>query len=224
MAFTEEEKRQRHNASQREYGKRTNHAAERAYQKRTNYSAQAKYQKKTQKTFTLKYSYNTDGKLIEYLDGLENRNAYIRDLVYADMAAIRREHRTRVIPLFGNSFAAGPGEPDFSVALEEYEIPENQRGDFAVRVNGDSMEPWLPDGSIQIGVREMPKDGEVAAVMVDGAFYIKQVCIDITGTLHLFSLNRERKNLDFSVDASSNSTVRCFGTILTRERHRLPLD
>ena len=212
MPLSEEEKRQRKSAYQKEYVRRTNNAAGR------------KSQKKTQKVFTFKYSYNTDGKLIEYLDGLENRNAYIRDLVYADMAAIRREHRTRVIPLFGNSFAAGPGEPDFSVALEEYEIPENQRGDFAVRVNGDSMEPWLPDGSIQIGVREMPKDGEVAAVMVDGAFYIKQVCIDITGTLHLFSLNRERKNLDFSVEASSNSTVRCFGTILTRERHRLPLD
>ena len=191
--------------------------------KRRN-QATAESLKKNTKAFLLRYSYSTDGKLIDYLERLPNKAGYIRDLVYADMAAIRREHRTRVIPLFGNSFAAGPGEPDFSVALEEYEIPENQRGDFAVRVNGDSMEPWLPDGSIQIGVREMPKDGEVAAVMVDGAFYIKQVCIDITGTLHLFSLNRERKNLDFSVEASSNSTVRCFGTILTRERHRLPLD
>lgn len=211
MALSEEEKRERKNARQREYSKRT------------GYAANNKSNKVNMKSYLFRFSYSTDGDLIDYLEGLPNKNGYIRNLIRADMAAIHREHRTRVIPLFGNSFAAGPGEPDFSVALEEYEIPENQRGDFAVRVNGDSMEPWLPDGSIQIGVREMPKDGEVAAIMVDGAFYIKQVCIDITGALHLFSLNRERRDLDFSVEASSNSTVRCFGTILTREKHALPL-
>ena len=211
MAVSEADKRKKKNA------------AALAYKKRTGYEADKKSQQKNSKMFGLRLSYSVDGDIIDYLDGLPNKNDYIRGLIRADMAAIHREHRTRVIPLFGNSFAAGPGEPDFSVALEEYEIPENQRGDFAVRVNGDSMEPWLPDGSIQIGVREMPKDGEVAAIMVDGAFYVKQVCIDIVGTLHLFSLNRERRDLDFSIEASGNSTVRCFGTILTRERHALPL-
>jgi phage repressor protein C with HTH and peptisase S24 domain len=212
MPLSEEEKRQRKSAYQKEYVRRTNNAAGR------------KSQKKTQKVFAFKFSYNTDGKLIEFLDGLENRNGYIRDLIYADMDAIKRENRMRPIPLFGNAFAAGPGEPDFGNGLETYEIPENQRGDFAVRIHGDSMEPWLPDGSIQIGVKGKPRDGDVAALLIDGAFYVKQVCVDPYGNLYLFSLNRARKNLDFDVKASSDSTVLCFGTILTRERHPLPLD
>lgn len=212
MPLSEEERAQRKRETQREY------------EKRTKYAAQNKYHKEKSKSYLLRFSYSTDGKLIEFLDGLDNRNGYIRNLVYADMDAIKRENRMRPIPLFGNAFAAGPGEPDFGNGLETYEIPENQRGDFAVRIHGDSMEPWLPDGSIQIGVKGTPKDGDVAALLIDGAFYVKQVCVDPYGNLYLFSLNRARRNLDFDVKASSDSTVLCFGTILTRERHPLPLD
>lgn len=211
MALTDEERRERKNARQREYAKRT------------GYAAQAKSQKKTQKMFGVKFSYATDGDLIEFLENMKNRNDYIRQLVRADMQAIQRKCGSRIIPLFGNAFAAGVGEPDFGNALEDYEIPATQRGDFAVRINGDSMEPWLPDGSIQIGVRGTPQDGDVAALMIDGAFYVKQVCLDAAGNLHLFSLNRERRDLDFHVWASGDSKVLCFGTILMKERHPLPL-
>ena len=131
--------------------------------------------------------------------------------------------RTRIIPLLGNSFAAGVGEPDFGNALEEYEVAADVRADFAVRVNGDSMEPWLPDGSVALGVKGMPRDGDVAALMVDGAFYVKQVCIDALGNLYLFSLNRDRADLDLEVKASAGSNVSCFGTILMEKRLPLPL-
>lgn len=132
--------------------------------------------------------------------------------------------RTRIIPLLGSSFAAGVGEPDFGNALQDYEIAEDVRADFAVRVNGDSMEPWLPDGSIALGVKGTPRDGDVAALMVDGAFYIKQVCIDAVGNLYLFSLNRARRDLDLTVWASAGATVSCFGTILLDRRLPLPVD
>ena len=131
--------------------------------------------------------------------------------------------RTRIIPLLGNSFAAGVGEPDFGNALEEYEVAADVRADFAVRVNGDSMEPWLPDGSVALGVKGMPRDGDVAALMVDGAFYVKQVCIDALGNLYLFSLNRDRADLDLEVKASAGSNVSCFGTIVMEKRLPLPL-
>ncbi len=131
---------------------------------------------------------------------------------------------TRIIPLLGNSFAAGVGEPDFGNALEDYEIAADTKADFAVRIHGDSMEPWLPDGSIQLGLKGTPEDGDVAALIVDGAFYVKQVCLDYAGDLHLISLNRERKNLDLTVKASSGSIVSCFGTIVMPKRLPLPLD
>ena len=131
--------------------------------------------------------------------------------------------RTRIIPLLGNSFAAGVGEPDFGNALEEYEVSADVRADFAVRVNGDSMEPWLPDGSVALGVKGVPQDGDVAALIVDGAFYVKQVCIDALGNLYLFSLNRARADLDLEVKASAGAHVSCFGTIVMRKRLPLPL-
>lgn len=130
---------------------------------------------------------------------------------------------TRIIPLLGSSFAAGVGEPDFGNALEDYEIPADVRADFAVRVNGDSMEPYLPNGSIALGVKGTPRDGDVAAVMVDGAFYVKQVCIDALGNLYLFSLNRARADLDLTVAASAGANVACFGTIVLDKRIPLPL-
>ena len=132
--------------------------------------------------------------------------------------------KTRIIPLLGNRFAAGIGEPDFGNALEEFEIPADTKADFAVRVHGDSMEPYFPDGSIQLGVKGAPKDGDVAALTVDGAFYIKQVCLDSEGNLHLFSLNRARKSLDLTVWASAGSNVTCFGIIPMEKKVPLPLD
>ena len=130
----------------------------------------------------------------------------------------------RIIPLLGASFAAGVGEPDFGNALEEYEIPADTRADFAVRINGDSMEPYLPDGSIALGVKGTPRDGDVGALLVDGAFYVKQMCIDSGGNLHLFSLNRLRRSADFTVWASAGSSVICFGVIPLEKRVSLPLD
>jgi len=215
MAFTEEEKRQRKNARQREYAKRT------------GYQATAKSNKKTTKTFLLRLSYSTDGDMIQFLDNLENRNGFLRNLIRLEMQGKRESQpapRTRIIPLFGNSFAAGIGEPDFGNALEEYEVREEIRADFAVRVNGDSMEPWLPDGSIQYGIRGTPHDGDVVAIMVNGAFYIKQFCLDYAGDLHLFSLNRARKDMDLDVKASGDNRVLCFGTISMPEHVPLPLD
>ena len=122
-----------------------------------------------------------------------------------------KEKRNRVIPLFGNSFAAGVGEPDFGNALEEYEVDEDVKADFAVRVNGESMEPYLHDNQIVLGVKGMPKIGDIIAIMVDGAFYVKQYVKDNFGNLYLLSLNR--KYQDVEVKASADSTVRCFGII-----------
>ena len=165
----------------------------------------------------------------ELLDSWGRRQ--LRTVADNELARLRAEEpvlpeapaESRIIPLFGNSFAAGIGEPDFGNALEDYEIPAGTRADFAVRVNGDSMEPWLRDGSIVLGVKGTPADGDVAALMVDGAFYVKQVCIDALGNLYLFSLNRRRKDMDLVVKATAGSNVSCFGTIVMPERVPLPL-
>lgn len=131
----------------------------------------------------------------------------------------------RIVPLLGNSFAAGPGEPDFGNFWEDYEVPADSPAEFAIRITGDSMEPWLPDGSIQLCRKTTPRDGDVGAFLIDGEYLCKQMCVDITGTLHLFSLNRDRRDLDrhYSRDDIERQ-VMCFGTVIMKNRLPLPLD
>lgn len=130
---------------------------------------------------------------------------------------------TKIIPLFGNSFAAGPGEPDLGNMWDDYEVPIESHAEFAIRINGDSMEPYLHDGSIALGRKEMPRDGDVAAILLDGTFLCKQVCQDSFGNLYLFSLNRERADMDVTIRHDSERSVSCFGTIIMNKRIPLPI-
>ena len=130
---------------------------------------------------------------------------------------------TKTIPLFGNSFAAGLGEPDFGNMWEDYTVQADSRAEFAIRVHGDSMEPYLPDGSIAFGRKTTPRDGDVAAVLLDGTFLVKQVCQDSCGNLYLFSLNRARKDADITIHHDSERSLRCFGTILMEKKIPLPI-
>jgi len=130
------------------------------------------------------------------------------------------------VPLFDNSFAAGWGEPDFGNFWgEEYEVPADSPAEFAIRISGDSMEPYIPDGSIALCRKTAPKDGDVGAFLIDGEFVCKQVCIDFAGDLHLFSLNRARKDMDrhYRRDDIEHQVI-CFGSVIMDKRVPLPLD
>lgn len=160
----------------------------------------------------------------------------VRNLADNELARVREEDETpdnivqmrpavKDVPLLGTSFAAGAGEIDTGNAWTTYTVPESSPADFAIRVNGDSMEPWLPDGSVALCKRENPRDGDVAALLVDGDFVVKQVCQDISGMLHLFSLNRARKNMDRHIPRDDiDRQIICFGTVLLNDVPALPID
>lgn len=128
----------------------------------------------------------------------------------------------KIIPLFGPSFAAGPGEPDFGNAWEEYRVDAGSPADFAIRITGDSMEPYLHDGQIALGVRRPPQDGEVGAFNLDGEFLCKQAYQDIYGTTYLFSLNRDRADMDVTIHRDSGRSLTYFGTIIMDQKPPLP--
>ena len=130
--------------------------------------------------------------------------------------------KLKVIPLFGNSFAAGLGEPDFGNIWEDYEVDSDSNAEFAIKINGDSMEPYLHDGSIALGKKGTPKDGDVAVLIVDGEFLVKQVVEDSIGNLYLFSLNRSRSDADRTLWAKDEHSVMCFGTVIMDRRAPLP--
>jgi len=128
---------------------------------------------------------------------------------------------TRIIPLLGQSFAAGSPEAPGDLFMQDYSTTD-PHAEFAIKVNGDSMEPYLPDGSIALGVKRAPIDGEVGAWWLDGGFLVKQVAQDNYGNTYLFSLNRDRSDADETIMHDSGRDLRCVGTILMDRRLPLP--
>lgn len=130
---------------------------------------------------------------------------------------------SKIIPLFGTSAAAGPGEPDTGLPWENYEVPVGSRAEFAVRITGDSMEPVLHDGQIALCMKSAPQIGDVAVIMVNGALVVKQFITD-GRNIYLRSLNRARKDLDIDIWESGDDTVLCFGTVILKRRPALVVE
>lgn len=140
---------------------------------------------------------------------------------YKAVEPVVRRAPARIIPLLGQSFAAGAPESPGDLMIRDYETTD-PRAEFAIHVNGDSMEPWLPDGSVALGIKRVPADGEVGAFFLDGGFLVKQFCGDSQGNVYLFSLNRDRADADETIWHDSGRDLRLVGTILMKERHPLP--
>jgi repressor LexA len=131
----------------------------------------------------------------------------------------------KVIPLYTTPAAAGYAAPVLGEDFEEYEVPADSRADFAAHIQGDSMEPYIADGSVVLVSRRLDLiPGDVGLFFVDGDMYCKQYCEDSEGNIYLFSLNRARKDADKHIWASSGQTVCCFGKVLLERRPPLPRD
>ena len=121
--------------------------------------------------------------------------------------------------------AAGYASPaegdDYILVPRTAEVPKN--ADFAVRIAGDSMEPYIKDGS-RVYVSRMSElnTGDVGIFFVDGDMKCKQYCEDSEGNIYLFSANRDRADADVTIAASSGVTVFCFGRVLLDKRIPLP--
>lgn len=127
---------------------------------------------------------------------------------------------TKIIPLFGSSFAAGSFEPGTQdEPFEDYEVDADSKAEFAIRVSGDSMEPELHDGEIALCTKRKPQIGEIVVCLVNGSFYVKQFITDGVN-IYLRSINRNRKDADLDIWATGNYTVKCFGTVIHK---RIPL-
>lgn len=130
----------------------------------------------------------------------------------------------KIIPLFLTPAAAGYASPALGEDYEDYSVPADSPADFAARIDGDSMEPLIPDGSIVlVSARARMSDGDVGLFFVDGDMKCKQYCEDALGNIYLFSLNRERRDADVTVTAGSGVTVCCFGKVLLDRRPPLPV-
>ena len=141
------------------------------------------------------------------------------------LAETSMEPEPKVVNLFTDPSAAGPALGITGQSCEPYTLTPNdpQGAAYAVRVQGDSMEPDFPDGSIAFVNHDQMRDGDIGVFCVDGATVIKQWHYDpVLGITYLFSLNRKRNDCDLVIMNSSNRSLVWQGRVLTRRRYDLP--
>ena len=95
--------------------------------------------------------------------------------------------------------------------------------DFAINIQGDSMNPYIHDGdTVFVKRTEEISVGDVGIFCVDGAIYCKQYYKEDDGTLILASANPVLKNTNVIIPPDSNSTVKCYGVVLLNQHIELP--
>ena len=121
----------------------------------------------------------------------------------------------RQISLYELPVSAGVGEYLDAVRAEQIHIPDNDKtadADYALRINGNSMEPRYHSGDILlVQSADSVEDGELGIFLLDGAGFFKQY-----GGDRLLSLNPEYGPIllkDFS-------DVRCRGRVVGRLKKR----
>ena len=159
-------------------------------------------------------SLNTDGRneLLRYGHYLARQPEYQQRGEHAPVELIKHD----LVPA-----AAGYASP---IEGEDYElIPRSEDApvgaDFAISIQGDSMEPYIPDGSMVYVRRDAPlKEFEAGIFYVDGDVFCKQWCVDYAGTLHLLSANPRRQDANIVSPRDSGRTCVCFGKVLLDKR------
>ena len=132
--------------------------------------------------------------------------------------AAARAEATKIIPLYLTCAAAGYASPALGEDYEDYAVPAASPADFAVRIAGDSMTPYIADGETVL-VRRCPiVSGDVGLFFVDGDMKCKQYVRDYVGAVHLVSLNRARADADVHIPPDSGLTLCCFGKVLLDRR------
>lgn len=122
----------------------------------------------------------------------------------------------RVIPLYASPAAAGFAAPVF---MEDYELLEVRDdvplgAELAVRIRGDSMEPYIADGAVVYVNHDPLQSGDVGIFCVDGEMLCKQYHRDALGVVYLFSLNRRRAEMDVVLSGGSGRSLTCFGRVM----------
>lgn len=117
--------------------------------------------------------------------------------------------------------AAGYASPiegdDYELIPRSASVPAG--ADFCISIQGDSMSPYIPDGSLVYVRRDSPlREFDVGVFFVDGDVFCKQWCVDYAGTLHLLSANPRRQDANISIDRSSGRSCVCFGKVLLDKR------
>lgn len=133
-----------------------------------------------------------------------------------EVESSRVEQEPRLIPLYRSPAAAGYAAPVFGEDFDYLSVTDQvpQAAEFAVRIQGDSMAPFIDDGSVIYVNRDPLRDGDVGVFCVDGDMLCKQYHKDPAGIVYLFSLNRARADADVVLTPTGGRTLACFGRVI----------
>lgn len=139
-----------------------------------------------------------------------------------DLESSRTEQEPRVIPLYHSPAAAGFASPvfgeDFDYVTVTDEVP--RAAEMAIRIQGDSMAPYIGDGAVVYVNRDPLQAGDVGIFCVDGDMVCKQYYRDPAGVVYLLSLNRARADADVVLTPTGGRTLVCLGRVIM---HGLPI-
>ena len=130
----------------------------------------------------------------------------------------------RQIPPDRSRAAAGAASSVFGDVFDYIEVTGEvpQGAEFAVHIQGDSMQPYIQDGDVVYVNRDPLTSGDVGIFCVDGEMLCKQYVRDRLGIVYLFSLNRRRSDADVVLPRDSGRTMVCFGRVLLSKRPNPP--
>ena len=118
-------------------------------------------------------------------------------------------------PYYAVSVSAGFGNPLDEPPEEEIEIPdtpENRRGDYVVRVSGNSMTPAFKDGDLVLVEKNARVDeGDVGIFVLNCESFIKK-----QGVGELISLNPDYPPKSYS----QGDSILCCGRVLCKLKRR----
>ena len=156
------------------------------------------------------------------LDAQLNSNGHIELVTYAEFLVSQPEYRlesgrrAQKIRHYIVPAAAGYASPIEGEDYEMLELDDVPAGaDYCITVSGDSMEPYIKDGSLVFVKRSLElTDFDVGVFYVDGDVLIKQLFVDPMHNIYLLSANPRREDANKMISHNSTSTLMCFGKVL----------
>ncbi len=152
---------------------------------------------------------------MEYIRKYRALDSFGRNAVDAilDIEHERCHPVRRVItrPFYPVSVSAGFGNPLDSPPEEEMEIadtPEHRRGNYVVRVSGDSMTPAFEDGDLVLVEKDARvEEGDIGIFVLNGESFIKKQGVDA-----LLSLNPAYPPKSYG----QSDSILCCGKVLCK--------
>ena len=141
----------------------------------------------------------------------------------AEQPAYRRiEGQSRFIRHYLLPAAAGYASPVEGEDYEVLDLPDVPLGaDYCITVSGDSMEPYIRDGSLAFVRRSADlEDFDVGVFFLDGDVLVKQVVTDPLRNVYLLSANPRRQDANRTVLHDSSSVLVCLGKVIINKLPR----